>query len=274
MSRVLGEATAGAGRVIVADLMGQGDYQTIQAAIDAAQAESPSNTEQWLVLVAPGLYAETLTLRDYVNVAGFAPGPSAIVKPSGASAIAAAAECTLSNLALSGDSSPVMGTGAGFTGKLKLRDVVVEDDVYAISPLWVQAGEVEIRNSLLQGASVAVYHYGGTLKIFNSILRIHHDIVSPFFYYPAMYVSGGTVEVYHSLIENTTQYGPGVEILSAPTLAKFEFCTVRQAGGDDAFKVDTAGNLDTVYLASILANGTVDAKITGLREAITIDSNV
>ena len=72
MARVLAEAVTAPGRIIVVDALGQGDYQTIQGAIDAAQAESPSNTEQWLVMVAPGLYAETLALYDYVHVAGFA----------------------------------------------------------------------------------------------------------------------------------------------------------------------------------------------------------
>ena len=114
MTRVLAAAVTAPGRIIVVDLLGQGDYQTIQEAIDAAQAESPSNTEQWLVLVGPGVYAETLTLYDYVHVAGFAPGPTALIKPSGASAIANGAECTLSNLALSGDSSPLITTGVSW----------------------------------------------------------------------------------------------------------------------------------------------------------------
>jgi len=277
MSRVLSEAVASLGRIITVDKLGQGDYQTIQEGINAAQAESPSDTEQWTVLVAPGVYAETLSLYDYVNVAGFAPGLAAVVKPSGAVAIAVGAECTLSNLSLSGDSSPLITTGTGMTGKLRLWNVLIENSQVGITCLWMNAsaGEIEIRDSVLQAGGAALLQYAGTVKIFNSILRTKHGESYPGYYpYPVIFSSAGTLEVYHSLIENCTEMGGGVEFNVAPTLSKFQFCTVRQAGGVEAFKCDPAGNLDTVYLAYILANGEISEKITGMREGLMVDSNV
>jgi hypothetical protein len=275
MARVLAEAVTAPGRILVVDILGQGDYMTIQEAINAAQGENPSNTEQWLVLVAPGSYAETLTLYDYVHVAGFAPGPAALVKPSGASAIANGAECTLSNLALSGDSSPVVTTGTSFTGKLRLKNILIEDSEAEIGGLWVRAGKVEIRDSLLQCGGAPVQLTAGTVKIFNSVLRVYHEESFPgFFPYSALFVNGGTIEAYHSLFECASAYGSGIEFVAAPDSGKLQFCTVRQAGGVEAIKVDPIANLDTVYLANILANGVISAKITGMREGLTEDANI
>ena len=45
-------------------------FKTIQAAIDACQALSPSSTDVYTVEIRPGFYNEDLTMYDYVNVKG------------------------------------------------------------------------------------------------------------------------------------------------------------------------------------------------------------
>lgn len=61
------------GRVLYVDPE-NGDYQTIQAAMDAANAAVPTLTEQWVVLVRPGIYTEDLTFYRWVNVFGWPGG--------------------------------------------------------------------------------------------------------------------------------------------------------------------------------------------------------
>ena len=51
-----------------------GDFQTIQAAMDYADAQGPTFAQQWVVLVRPGTYAEDLTFYQWVNVFGWPGG--------------------------------------------------------------------------------------------------------------------------------------------------------------------------------------------------------
>lgn len=63
------------GRVLFVDsndgTQGYGDFSSIQGAIDAAFGNTPTLTEQWLVLVRPGAYAENLIFRDWIHVIGW-----------------------------------------------------------------------------------------------------------------------------------------------------------------------------------------------------------
>lgn len=49
-------------------------YTTIQSALDAANALTPSNTDRYLVWVAPGTYDENLTLYQWVSLYGMSDG--------------------------------------------------------------------------------------------------------------------------------------------------------------------------------------------------------
>ena len=77
-----------------------GDYATIQEAITAAAAESPSASDPWLVLITGGTYTETLTLSSHVHLGGM--GRESTVINLGASTLASVANCSLSNLSLTG----------------------------------------------------------------------------------------------------------------------------------------------------------------------------
>jgi len=54
-----------------------GDYQTIQEAMDYADSQSPSSASPWVVLVRPGTYVEDLIFYDWVHVFGW-PGNHAL----------------------------------------------------------------------------------------------------------------------------------------------------------------------------------------------------
>ena len=60
------------GRLLYVD-PAQGDYQTIQEALDYAQTQTPTAIAPWAVLVRPGTYTEDLTFYSHIHVFG-APG--------------------------------------------------------------------------------------------------------------------------------------------------------------------------------------------------------
>lgn len=45
-------------------------FKTVQAAIDYAQAQTPTAAARWLIIVKTGVYTETLTLYDYIHFRG------------------------------------------------------------------------------------------------------------------------------------------------------------------------------------------------------------
>jgi len=69
----LASVTAASTRVLYVDPV-NGDYQTIQAAIDYADSQTPSIATQWVVLVRPGVYVEDLTFYPWVNLFGWPGG--------------------------------------------------------------------------------------------------------------------------------------------------------------------------------------------------------
>jgi len=52
----------------------EGQYQTIQDAINYAQAQAPTSVSPWVVMVRPGTYTEDLTLYPWVHVFGWPGG--------------------------------------------------------------------------------------------------------------------------------------------------------------------------------------------------------
>jgi hypothetical protein len=233
---------------------GNGDYSTIQAAITAAHAEAPTATERWLVLVGPGEYEESLTLYDYVDISGITPGFAArVVAPTGQNVIATVANCWLSNLYLSGQTDPVIQVNVAAI-ELKLDTVRISESTADIGILKISAAAtVELRNCDFAGAGNVLRVGAGTLKAYNS--KFSCSAASTYY---ALQVDGGTVEMNHSIIENTVA-GPGVYFSANPTSGKILHCTVRKASGTNS--VDCAGASAAVVVAGTLHNGTIDADV-------------
>lgn len=99
------QTTGSSGQVLYVD-PNQGDFQTIQAAMDYAEGQGPTTASPWVVLVRPGLYEETLSFYDFVHVFGWPGGQgTSVVRIRNASTAAhsvglplAGSETTLSNL--------------------------------------------------------------------------------------------------------------------------------------------------------------------------------
>ena len=69
---LIGSSAASTGVVYVDPV--NGDYQTIQAAMDYADSQSPTAAQQWVVLVRPGTYVEDLTFYQWVHLFGWPGG--------------------------------------------------------------------------------------------------------------------------------------------------------------------------------------------------------
>ena len=67
------QTTVTSGRAVYVDPVA-GDYNTIQAAMDYAQAQTPSAATPWVVLVRPGTYDEDLTFYPFVHLFGWPGG--------------------------------------------------------------------------------------------------------------------------------------------------------------------------------------------------------
>ena len=116
--------TSSSGRVLYVDPL-NGDYNTIQAAMDFADTQSPSAAAPWVVLVRPGTYAEDLTFYPFVHLFGWPGGQSSrLVRITNATTAAHTVslplvgdELVLSNLYFdqpSATSNPVLSlSGAG-----------------------------------------------------------------------------------------------------------------------------------------------------------------
>ena len=61
-------------RFFVVDASGNGDYTTIQEAINKAQTQTPAADSRWLIRIQAGTYQESLTLYDYIDLAGYGYG--------------------------------------------------------------------------------------------------------------------------------------------------------------------------------------------------------
>ena len=66
-SRILSGSSLLGQQTLLVDSQGNGDYTTIQAALNAA-AVYATTTSRWSVRVAPGLYTEQITLKNYVDL--------------------------------------------------------------------------------------------------------------------------------------------------------------------------------------------------------------
>jgi hypothetical protein len=67
--------TSASGRVVYVDPV-SGDFNTIQAAMDYADAQGPTSSTPWVVLVRPALYEEDLTFYPFVHLFGWPGGQS------------------------------------------------------------------------------------------------------------------------------------------------------------------------------------------------------
>ena len=270
--RVLSGSDTYGSRTMLVDGLGNGDYTTIQAAIDAANSQSPTANNRWLVRVAPGEYTESLTLYDYIDIAGVGPGANVyLITPPAQPAISNGAECTISNIRIGGDNDPVIKTGT-FSATLTFFNIVAEERDAGITFIQATSGDIEIVNSYLDVGGRLLYITTGSVYIYASTLR-EYNTDSGGDTYAVIEIDGAAdIQVFHTNIINDAVTGSGgaaVKITSIPNSAVFHNCLFRKATGTES--IDTTV-IPYIYLAACVANAAIDAAILGTHD-IQVDAN-
>jgi hypothetical protein len=259
-------------RSLVVDGQGNGDYTTIQAAIDAAQGETPSASSRWLVRVAPGEYEEMLTLYDYIDVTALGPGHNVLLTtPAAQPAINISAECTISNIRIGGDNDPVIKSGT-FSGTLTLYNIVAEERDAGITFIQSTSGTIILRNCYIDVGGRLLFITTGTVKIYSSFLREYNTDGGGDTYATIEVDGAGTLEGHSSQVINDASAGSGgaaLKITTLPTSIIFHNTLFRKATGAES--IDTTV-IPTIYLANCAANAAIDAAILGTHD-IQVDAN-
>ncbi|MCS7248878.1 MAG: hypothetical protein NZ840_11660 [Anaerolineales bacterium] len=262
MNRVIASNNASPERVIVVDGGGNGDFTSIQMAINAAAARSPSAASPWLVLIAPGSYAESLTLVNHVHLAGLGGGATVALQGSTSPLIEAAA-CTVRGLRLEATVSPLIRAASNFSGKLTLQEVGIESTLAEQDALRVDAGQVELTDCRWTVGGRVVVN-GGTLIVRRShLIHQHSSALAPT--QAVIEVSGGALFLEFSLVENKAHPASGGSAVKfsvqAPTAVKVFYCVLRAASG---YSVDATVNL-TAVIAACRMNAEINtSKIGGV----------
>lgn len=262
MNRVIASNNASPERVIIVDNGGNGDFTSIQMAINAAAARSPSAANPWLVLIAPGSYAESLSLANHVHLASLGGAATITLQASTAPGIEAAA-CTVRGLRLEGTVSPLIRAASNFSGKLTLHEVGIESTLAEQDALRVDAGQVEVQDCRWTVGGRVVVN-GGTLTVRRShFVHQHGSALAPT--QAVIEVSGGALFVEYSIVENKAHPASGGSAvkfsLQAPTAVKFFHCILRAASG---YSVDSTVNLSAVIAACRMNAEVNTSKIGGV----------
>ena len=107
-----------------------GDFTTITAAIGSITDAGP--TDRYVIMVAPGVYEETVVLKSYVDIEGSGEGATTIScacssdtpgDPAGATVVFVGSEAELRDVTVRNTGGGSLSAAIGFGGNLSLTDV-------------------------------------------------------------------------------------------------------------------------------------------------------
>lgn len=261
--RILPSSSLLGTQTLVVDAQGNGDYTSIQAALNAAAVYATASS-RWSVRVAPGLYTEQLTLKDYVDLLGLGPGRATRLKRSSGALFIAPASCVLSNLWLETVDAPVLSLGSAFTGVLELDQVLIDQSPLDIQSISVAGGTLKVQRSTLAA--------GGAFELSGGVLEAHYSVIrnqatSDGGQNMALYIQHGTLLLTHCLVENISPAGYGAYIDGAVTSLKARHCTFRKADAANAIEVNGAATR-SMALAGCCGNGPLSAYLGGYHDYV------
>jgi hypothetical protein len=260
MARILDYNAANPKYVLTIDQAGNGDYDNIQGAINYANTQTPSSTQQWLIYVPPGYYEENLTLYDYINIAGISPDSSFILAPPEGSAIGNFAKCVISNMRITSSYDLAIKSGSGSAGKmLTLRNVTCEDSTELLDLIEITTGSLIIDRCNLQiGGSLQLV--AGTLKIWDSIITHYHTNGSAATEHTIEVAAGTTLEIIRSSIYNTSPKGSAVYFSGNPTSCKILHSIFKKSAAA-TYSLD-AGAAVSITMNRCIINAVLNSSIT------------
>jgi hypothetical protein len=165
-----------------------GNYTSIQAAIDAAAAPASANNP-YLVKIAPGVYTEQVTLKDFVDVEGSGANMTTIQWSNTSPTMTAGAQSEVRNLAIINTHNAAMpganavsqsgNTANGFTTLSNVAAVAdgATDDlaVYVLGGvLIIEGGAANAALTVTPtGTSVALWASGATTSVIVRNSKLH-----------------------------------------------------------------------------------------------------
>jgi len=171
-----------------------GDFQTIQAAMDYATAQTPTLAQQWVVLVRPGIYVEDLTFYPWVHLFGWPGGETTpLVK--------------VRNATVASHSIALPGAGTS----LVLCDIWFEQPVVSPNPAFLQtgAGDVQVIRCTVEAQGNTGEVWATSSPTTFTLCTINGNGVNPTDY--ALRVSTGSFTV----LDHTTVLGQSCLIVEA-----------------------------------------------------------
>jgi hypothetical protein len=260
-SRILSSSSLLGQQTLLVDAQGNGDYTTIQEALNVA-ALYATITSRWSVRVAPGLYTEQITLKNYVDLLGLGPGRATRLKRSSGALIAAPASCVVADLWLETVDTPVVTLSSGFTGTLELDNIIIDQTPLDIAPIQVAGGTININRSNISS--------GGYFDLSGGVLNAHHSVIrnqaaSDGGQNMALYIQGGSLLLTHSLVENVSPAGYCVVIDGAVTSLKALHSTFRKSTSTEAIYV-SGSTMRTFIFGKCCGNGSIDAHCDGYHD--------
>lgn len=120
---------------VVSTVPGQGNFTTIQAAVDQAVSDGASSSTPFTVWILDGTYTEDLNLSNYVNLACASPLPNGGVKVIGSAVYGnGAGEFSVTNISFTAVSSnPAFSVEADSGSVLRLNSVTMNGGPSAIA---------------------------------------------------------------------------------------------------------------------------------------------
>ena len=109
---VLGYFSAPSGGYVFSVAPAGAQFSSIQAAVDAAAALATAN-QPYLVRVAPGIYNEQVTLKDFVDVEGSGMATTAIVYAAGRPTVTTGAQAEMRHLTILNTAGGTLASGNG-----------------------------------------------------------------------------------------------------------------------------------------------------------------
>jgi len=194
-----------------------GNYTSIQAAINAAAGQATANN-RWLVRIAPGLYTERVTLKDFVDVEGSGWLTTLIAFTASGATLTAGADSELREVLVynnfSGASPGAIAIGqssSSATGNTFLRNVVaVADGPVDNTAINVTGGDLDIVFSIVvaadsatqTGVETALSATGATssVRVFTSALNAASGTTK----LSARQASGALVKIANSQMQGST----------------------------------------------------------------------
>ncbi len=166
-----------------------GNYTSVQAAIDAAATVATANS-RWVVKIAPGVYVQPVTLKDFVDVEGSGYFVTTIASTAAGGTLTAGANSELREVLIYNNfngASPgaiaIAQSGNSPNGMTHLRNVIAATDgptdntaVYVTggSLQIVYSGLVAALSATQTGVETALWGAGATtdVSVFSSLLTV------------------------------------------------------------------------------------------------------